>query len=303
MIFFYSNQTGTTLYFKSLIKKKKDCFLFIKKNKFNLFKNELNNKSIKNFSELYLFYKKINPKIFFISATRDKIEDKIIRLSKKLNFKVVSVIDYPTNLNIKKRFVGKTLNLLPDKIFVPDQFTLKKMVQIGYPLKKILVVGNPYLAEIKKIKKNNSKNKVLLLDQNFPNHDYLKHLKKLKKNLEDLHENFDFNIRRHPDNLKTLNEKKIFIKQLYKDNCKFLDSYSHVIGHSSTMMSIALLKGLNVLSYNPFLKKDFNCPLFERGLIDEGKKIKDIINFLILKKKTKKKRILNSNINKKIFFI
>ena len=49
-------------------------------------------------------------------------------------------------------------------------------------------------------------------------------------------------------------------------------------------MYIAILKGLNVLSYNPFNKKDFNCPLFERGLINESKKFKDINTFIKLNK-------------------
>ena len=83
MIFFYSNQSGTTLYFKSLNKKKNQSYFFLNQYKFNEFSNFKNYKKIKRFEEIILFIKKLNPKFFFISATKDKVENQIIQNSKK----------------------------------------------------------------------------------------------------------------------------------------------------------------------------------------------------------------------------
>jgi hypothetical protein len=283
VIFFYSNQTGTTLYFKSYKKKKNKYFIFTNKKKFNLISNLKNHKKILNFEDIILFIKKFNPNFFYISATKDKIEDQIIKNSNRFNYKVISIIDYPTNLKITKRFVSKNKNLLPKKIYVPDIQAKNKMIKFGYPAEKLFIIRNPYFKDIKKIKKkSNNKRKILLVDQNFPHVNYSTYLKKLKKNLLDKDANLKIDIREHPENLKNKKVKKIFIKETFQENFRFLNNYSHVIGHSSTLMNIAILKGLNVLSYNPFNKKDFNCPLFERGLIKESKKFKDIITFINL---------------------
>ena len=285
MIFFYSNQTGTTLYFRSLNKKKNQSYFFLNQYKFNEFSNFKNYKKIKRFEEIILFIRKFNPKFFFISATKDKIENQIIQNSKKFNYKVISIIDYPTNLKMNKRFISLKKNLLPEKIYVPDIHAKKKMIKFGYPNKKLFIFKNPYLKGIKKIKKGlNKKLKILLINQNFPNVNYLRYLKKLKNELIKVLDDSDINIRQHPENLKKKKIKKIFENEIFVKKCKFLDNYSHIIGHSSTLMNIALLKGLNVLSFNPFNKKDFNCPLFERGLINEAKKFKDVINFINFKK-------------------
>ena len=75
MIFFYSNQTGTTLYFKSFIKKKNKFFIFTNLKKFTSNSNIKNHKKILNFRDIILFIKKFNPN-FYISATKDKIETK-----------------------------------------------------------------------------------------------------------------------------------------------------------------------------------------------------------------------------------
>ena len=104
MIFFYSNQTGTTLYFRSLNKKKNQSYFFL--NQYNEFSNFKNYKKIKRFEEIILFIRKFNPKFFFISATKDKIENQIIQNSKKFNYNVISIIDYPTNLKMNKRFIS-----------------------------------------------------------------------------------------------------------------------------------------------------------------------------------------------------
>ena len=122
------------------------------------------------------------------------------------------------------------------------------------------------------------------LRANFLGVNYLNNLKKLKNALIRAYKDCNVNIRQHPENLKNKKIKKIFENEIFEKKCKFLDNYSHIIGHSSTLMNIALLKGLNVLSFNPFNKKDFNCPLFERGLINEGKEFEDVINFINLKK-------------------
>ncbi len=285
MIFFYSNQTGTTLYFKSLNKKKNQSYFFLNQYKFNEFSNFKNYNKINRFEEIILFIKKFNPKFFFISATKDKIENQIIQNSKKFNYNVISIIDYPTNLKMSKRFISPKKNLLPEKIYVPDIHTKKKMIEFGYPSKKLFIFKNPYLEGIKKIKKGlNKKIKILLIDQNFTDVNYLRYLKKLRSELIKVLDDSDVNIRQHPENLKKKKIKKIFENEVFLKKCKFLDNYSHIIGHSSTLMNIALLKGLNVLSFNPFNKKDFNCPLFERGLINEAKKFKDVINFINFKK-------------------
>ncbi len=285
MIFFYSNQTGTSLYFKSYIKKKTKYFIFTNKKKLNLINNFKNHKKILNFRDIILFIKKFNPNFFYISATKDKIEDQIIKNSYRYNYKVISIIDYPTNLKITKRFVSKNKNLLPEKIYVPDLQAKNKMIGFGYPVKKLSIISNPYFKNIKKIKKKFiNKRKILLIDQNFPHVNYSNYLIKIKKDLLDKYANLKIDIREHPENLKTNKAKKNFIKETFHENFRFLNNYSHVIGHSSTLMYIAILKGLNVLSYNPFNKKDFNCPLFERGLINESKKFKDIITFINLNK-------------------
>ena len=284
MNFFYSNQTGTTLYFKSF-NKKNNSYFFLNQNKFNEFSDLKNCKKILKFREMILFIEKFKPKFFFISATKDRIENQIIKNSKKFNYNVISIIDYPTNLKMNKRFVSKKKKLLPDKIYVPDIYAKKKMIKIGYPNKKLFIIKNPYLNGIKKLKKKpNKKIKILLIDQNFPGVNYLNNLKKLKNALIRAYKDCNVNIRQHPENLKNKKIKKIFENEIFEKKCKFLDNYSHIIGHSSTLMNIALLKGLNVLSFNPFNKKDFNCPLFERGLINEGKEFEDVINFINLKK-------------------
>ena len=93
MIFFYSNQTGTTLYFKSYKKKKTKYFIFTNKKKFNSISNLKNHKKILNFEDIILFIKKFNPNFFYISATKDKIEDQIIKNSNRFNYKVISIIE------------------------------------------------------------------------------------------------------------------------------------------------------------------------------------------------------------------
>ena len=162
MIFFYSNQTGTTLYFKSFIKKNK-YFIFTNLKKFTSKSNIKNHKKILNFRDIILFIKKFNPKFFYISATKDKIEDEIIKNSNRLNYKVISIIDYPTNLQITKRFVSRNKNLLPEKIYVPDVHAKNKMIRFGYPIKKLFINSNPYFKNIKKLKKiSNNKRKYYL---------------------------------------------------------------------------------------------------------------------------------------------
>ena len=182
MIFFYSNQTGTTFYFKSYIKKKNNYLIFTNLKKFTSNSNIKNHKKILNFKDIILFIKKFVPKFFYISATKDKIENEIIKNSIRFNYKVISIIDYPTNLKISKRFVSRNKNLLPEKIYVPDVQAKNKMIRYGYPVKKLFIKNNPYFKDIKKLKKiSNNKRKILLVDQNFPQLNYSNFLIKLKK--------------------------------------------------------------------------------------------------------------------------
>ena len=85
------------------------------------------------------------------------------------------------------------------------------MIKFGYPNKKLFIFKNPYLKGIKKIKKGlNKKLKILLINQNFPNVNYLRYLKKLKNELIKVLDDSDINIRQHPENLKKKKIKKIF---------------------------------------------------------------------------------------------
>lgn len=124
MNFFYSNQTGTTLYFKSF-NKKNNSYFFLNQNKFNEFSDLKNCKKILKFREMILFIEKFKPKFFFISATKDRIENQIIKNSKKFNYNVISIIDYPTNLKMNKRFVSKKKNYYQIK-FIFQTYTRKK---------------------------------------------------------------------------------------------------------------------------------------------------------------------------------
>ena len=102
MIFFYSNQTGTTLYFKSYKKKKTKYFIFTNKKKFNSISNLKNHKKILNFEDIILFIKKFNPNFFYISATKDKIEDQIIKNSNRLIIKLLVLLIIQLILKLPK---------------------------------------------------------------------------------------------------------------------------------------------------------------------------------------------------------
>ena len=107
MIFFYSNQTGTSLYFKSYIKKKTKYFIFTNKKKLNLINNLKNQKKILNFRDIILFIKKFNPNFFYISATKDKIEDQIIKLLVLLIIQLILKLPKDLYLKIKIYYLKK----------------------------------------------------------------------------------------------------------------------------------------------------------------------------------------------------
>ena len=74
--------------------------------------------------------------------------DKILIQAKENNIKTISIIEH-WSLYMNE-FLLNNKKILPDYIFVNDDLAKQESIIEGIPEKKIVVIGNPYLENLKK---------------------------------------------------------------------------------------------------------------------------------------------------------
>lgn len=192
MNIFYISQVGTTNYllplFYYLKERNKSFYIIIQK---KAFINEVNKFNFLKITKKYKIkncFKKIlkkKPRNIILSATADCNEKELILFAKKNKIKSISVIDIWTNY--KERFIFKKKQFLPDKILCIDNQNIVEMKKLNFPLKKLQIIGSPFLEKFIHVRSKKGKN-ILFISQpisiriknsNYNEYDFYGLIKKL----------------------------------------------------------------------------------------------------------------------------
>ena len=120
----------------------------------------------KNINSLIEFLKKTAPDFVLTGSGGDFWEKYLWKSAKQLFIPTLAIIDNWINLGIRfskyslneKELFDKdpSIDFLPDKICVIDDFAKKRIIKEGVPLNKIFVSGNPYFDFLKTFKEKNN---------------------------------------------------------------------------------------------------------------------------------------------------
>lgn len=257
--------------------------IFVGEYSYNLFKEKkIRFTKAGEFSQkdLIMHFRKFNPNLVLTSTSSGfSIEKKILRIAKKFGIKTISMIDFWSNywLRFIRKGEKKSLEYLPDNIVVIDGFMREEMKNLGFPKKRLKVLGSPHFGTFKT--KSSPKNKkiaqILFISQplrkiytgkNNLGYDEFSVLKdiidiigKVKENNKKIH----LVIRLHPKDNK--NKYKGIIKSQLNSGIRIkVDSQGNldsliaksdlILGMSSMVLFRASFSKNPVISYQPGLK-------------------------------------------------
>ena len=266
---------------------------------YNLFKHKINFEIYADFSSRKLWIKK-KIKTFKLDQKNIKniISNKIIIMGmvclKNILFKIITqsnknyIIQFFDNITlIPKRFSYKNNFFFGNEIWTLNKRSydiLKKKTKT-----KIIKIGHPgFDKKIIKIKKNDRKQRVLLVLQPLKKYNYkfteynlLEIIYKFTKNFKN---NLKFYVKLHPENSQNtkIQNIKIFNKDIYKN----MNFFKYVVGFSSTILTISYLRGIRTarVTFNKENLSDYKPYSFRVPKINS---INDMKKFFNSKKKVK----------------
>jgi hypothetical protein len=171
-ILIISNDAGGAEVLSSFVKKFKISAKFLLSGPAkDIFVNKLKN----NFKKDKIV-KKLYHAQFIITGTslKNNMEHNAIKYAKNNNIKSASFLDHW--VNYEERFIRRRILLLPDYILVGDKNAFKEAKKVFK--KKIILIKNPYLESIKKIKNYKKKNcsSLLFFSSNIDSYNKLKNI-------------------------------------------------------------------------------------------------------------------------------
>ncbi len=235
-----------------------------------------------------------NPKDTFVltsTSNEAELEREVLDCAHAHFFVTASLIDhwikYPIRfVPVQLRNDGNELFLkrLPKYVLVSDDKAHSVALQSGFPIEKLVVVGNPYLEKLKsqylviekKIKKHN---RILYMSEYFksPRHPNLNELDFLKDILFQIKSllrvksvDFEFYLRLHPseqvDKYSSLFAEFPFLKisQPGVDLLEDLATAKVMIGKSSMGLAVSAMLGIPTFSYR---HPDFEHVVFDSKII------------------------------------
>ena len=303
MIIVGSKDIGPTRYILEYLKNIKDVYWV---------KTKKNNLLIKNFQQLKKYKEAKSNLILTGSCIGNGLDKSLIIHGRKKGIKTASFVEHWSLL--KERFLLKKNTFLkPDYLFVIDEDTKKFYIKkLGFKSKKIFVIGNNYLAKLKKKKIKERKNLKNILFISQPHQKLQRRLDKMFniKNyfgfteydvINNILEHIDLNLLNLTIKLnlnKKINKFNFLKKENIKikfniDKAEIIKNYDLIIGMDSMLLLELYLMGARVLSIRPSEKNLFYGNKFNSFPI-----IKNLKNITELNKIYKNYKSNNLNFKK-----
>lgn len=215
---------------------------------------------------------KIRPNIVLSGTSSGSSIDKMaIDLFKGENTRTLSIVD--SWVNFADRFSDlKTSNLkyMPDFIFAVDEIMSDMLTKIGVSSSKVVVTGNPFFENFKKIPASSSAKAITFICQPFSEigdeswgFDEIQVLGDLTEILEKNYIDTQVLVKLHPRSkkkdkfLKIVKKSKLKIKIAESSSLRSLVEKSLlIVGMNSMALFEAAICGAKVLSYQPNLKRE-----------------------------------------------
>jgi hypothetical protein len=216
--------------------------------------------------------------IFTGTSSGIHIEKILLRIARKLGFKILAIMDFWINYNLQFSFnpTGILLPIdLPDYILVMDDLAKKEMISEGFPAEKLIITGNPHFDDFKKFRSPAGvKEKIIFIDQHFSElvkcgihedlgYNELDAFSGAVSVLEEIGWKGDLIIKFHPGSQSQSRYDEIIKKSFLAIKKAPLEESLHslfnksnfVFGMTSILLFEAALGGKPVLSYQPGLKR------------------------------------------------
>ena len=128
--------------------------------------------------EIQKFIKNLNPDIIVTGTSADDFCEKYIwQASENLNIPSVAILDQWINYGVRfskynvydfeKYQKHKSLDYLPTKIFMMDDFAIKEAIEDGLPEEKLVATGQPYFQTVQEKAKKISKEEIEFIRANY----------------------------------------------------------------------------------------------------------------------------------------
>jgi hypothetical protein len=246
-----------------------------------IFSNKFQNLNVLSFEEL----QKINIQDTLVltgTSGWSELERNVLKWAKEHHITTVSFLDHWTNY-IKRFIPGYNnnselnfLDLLPDYVFVADDKAFEMAESLGFPPKKLVNIGNPYIAELRieylKISKQSTPGRILYMgeyflgknpEKNLSELNYVEDiLKAIKEYFHGKYPNqFELYLRLHPqDNVEKYNyllEFYPFLKIGVKINTLLEDIALSSLVLGKTSMGLVVSGEMGKQTYS-FIHPEFN---------------------------------------------